>query len=234
MSVSTKSGRDKAKQAWQSPERAAAYRVSREPSQFTRYAREEQFVSDWLDDLPAQSLVLDVPCGTGRFIPLLTDCGLHYVGADFSLAMIHEAQRFASDRATLGFVGADAEHLPFQDECVDCIIIWRLLHHIGDVAIRQAILREAARVSRSKVLVSFHHSISFTHWRKVFQSAVLGQMRGRHGVSHWQLKREAAACGLRMEDVRSFHKYISVNWFACFQKISASGTPGGHVRCERL
>ena len=70
--------------------RRAAYRQSREPSQFTRYDHKETSVSGWLADLPAQ--VLDVPCGTGRFIPLLIGQGFHFAGAEFLLAMIWEAR----------------------------------------------------------------------------------------------------------------------------------------------
>src|SRR5882724_10483785 len=66
VSTSTPSGQYKAKQGWQSPERAAAYRLSREPSRFTRYDREEKIIQGWLADLPAQASVLDAPCGTGR------------------------------------------------------------------------------------------------------------------------------------------------------------------------
>ena len=126
-----------------------------------------------------------------------------------------------AERTTLGFINADTEHLPFRDRSVDCVIIWRLLHHLRNATIRQAMLREAARVTRAKVLVSFHHPFSFTHWRKVFQRAVLRRDLSGHAVSHWRLKREAEACGLRMTDVQGFRKYVSVNWFACFEKMTA-------------
>ena len=209
----------KAKEAWQSPEKAAAYRVSREPTRFARYGREDQLMCRWLAGLPTGARVLDVPCGTGRFLPLLSALGFRYVGGDFSLAMIQEARRTAADRVTIGFVNADAEHLPFRDGCLDCVIIWRLLHHVGEATIRQAMLREAARVTRRRVIVSFHHPFSFTHWRKVAQHVVLGRGSKGHVVSHWQLKREGEACGLRVVEVHGFRKYVSVNWCACFEKV---------------
>ena len=218
MSTSTPPGQYKAKQSWQSPEKAAAYRVSRDPSKFTRYDREEKIIKSWLADLPAQALVLDVPCGTGRFIPLLTSKGFRYTGADFSRAMIQEAKQMAGERPTVGFTNADVEFLPFRSQAVDCVIIWRFLHHIGNPATRQAILREAARIARRKVLVSFHHPISFTHWRKLVQQAVLGGEPRGHAVSHWQLQKEGEVVGLRLVETRGFRKYVSVNWFACFEK----------------
>jgi ubiquinone/menaquinone biosynthesis C-methylase UbiE len=218
VSTSTSPGQYKAKQSWQSPEKAAAYRVSRDPSQFTRYDREEKIIKEWLVGLPAQALVLDVPCGTGRFIPLLISKGFRYTGADFSRAMIQEAKQTAGERPTVGFTNADVEFLPFRSQAVDCVIIWRFLHHIGNAATRQAILREAARVARHKVLVSFHHPISFTHWRKLVQQAVLGGEPRGHAVSHWQLQKEGEAAGLRLIETKGFRKYVSVNWFAYFEK----------------
>jgi SAM-dependent methyltransferase len=219
----TEPRRYKAKDAWQSSEKAAAYRLSREPRRFTRYEREDQVIRGWLADLPRGARVLDMPCGTGRFIPLLCDRGFRYVGADVSLAMIEEARRTAAGRTTIGFVNADAEHMAFRDECVDCVIIWRLLHHIGDASIRVGMLREAARVTRSKVVVSFHHPFSFTHWRKVLQRVARGGGSSGHTVSQRQLKRDGESCGLRLVDVQGVRKYVSVNWFACFEKAGGDG-----------
>ena len=213
-------GQYKAKQTWQSPEKAAAYRVSRDPSRFMRYDREEKIVGGWLADLPAQALVLDAPCGTGRFIPLLTACGFRYVGADFSCAMIHEAKRTAGEKLTLGFVNADAQFLPFQSNSVDCVIIWRLLHHVGEARTRQAMLREAARVTRDRVLISFHHPLSFTFLRKFIQRKFFGRPQHGQEITHWRLKREAQSCGLRLIETNGFRKYVSVNWFAYLTKTN--------------
>ena len=86
--------------------------------------------------------------------------------------------------------------------------------------ITHTILREAARVTRHKVLVSFHHPLSFTYLRKLCQRILSGRSRGAGVVSHWRLKREAQQCGLRMVDTRSFKKYASINWFACLEKTA--------------
>ena len=214
-----------AKEAWQSPEKAAAYRSSREPSHFHRFQREERIINDWLEGLPQNALVLDIPCGTGRMIPTLLSHQFRYIGGDFSLAMIGEARRTAADApAVKGFVNADAERLPFANDSVDCVILWRFLHHVGETAVRQAILHEAARVARDRVLVSFHHPISFTHWRKLFQRKFLGYQKGVNAVSHRQLEREASSGGLRLLETRGFRKYVSVNWFARFEKRDAPPT----------
>ena len=204
-----------AQRDWQSAEAAADYRLKRDPSRFHRYQREEAILASWLDGLPAGAVVLDIPCGTGRWIRTLTGRGFRYIGGDVSLAMIGEARAAADGGKPLGFVNADVGRLPFGDKSVDCVIIWRLLHHVGQADYRCAMLREAARISRGKVLVSFHHPISFTHLRKSIQRKLSGRAHRGSVITHWQLKREAESCGLRLSETKSFRKYISVNWFAC-------------------
>jgi len=206
-----------AKQAWQSPEQAAIYRKSREPERFGRYHLEEAIIGSWLDRLPKNALVLDLPCGAGRLLPTICQRGLRYVGADFSLAMVGEARLGASARPVVGFTQADAEHLPFRDQAVDCVVIWRLIHHLGNSQVREAMLREARRVSRDCVLLSFHHALSFTAVRKFVQRTVFGRKQHGRPITHWRLKQEAENSGLTLHETRSFGKYRSINWFACLK-----------------
>jgi ubiquinone/menaquinone biosynthesis C-methylase UbiE len=118
----------------------------------------------------------------------------------------------------LGFINAEAEQIPLADNSVDCVIVWRLLHHIREPRIRQAMLREAARVTRHQVIVSFHHPLSFTAVRKACQRMLSRRHEGSGAISHWRLRREAEVCGLRLVETRSFRKYVSINWFARFIK----------------
>jgi ubiquinone/menaquinone biosynthesis C-methylase UbiE len=132
--------------------------------------------------------------------------------------MITEARREVDGRLALGFVGADAARLPFADQSVDCVILWRFLHHIPNSQTRQAIFREAARVSRDRVLLSFYHALSFTAWRRGVERRFLGRQGYGEAITHWQLRREAAQCGLQVVEFKGFRKYVSINWFACLRK----------------
>jgi ubiquinone/menaquinone biosynthesis C-methylase UbiE len=208
-----------AKESWQSSERAAAYRVSRAPSRYTRYHREDAIITGWLRELPRGAVVLDCPCGTGRLVPVFERLGLRYIGADFSRAMIQEARQAAGETTAFGFVNADAERMPFRDNTVDAIVLWRFLHHLPDERTREAILREAARVSRRQVLVSFYHALSFTAMRRSVERA-FGRKGYGQAVTHWRLRAEAERCGLRVVEFRSYRKYVSINWFVHLQKAA--------------
>jgi ubiquinone/menaquinone biosynthesis C-methylase UbiE/uncharacterized protein YbaR (Trm112 family) len=216
---------DTAKQAWQSPEKAASYRRSRDPDHFGRYQLEDKIIGSWLDALPANAVVLDIPCGAGRLLPTILGREFRYVGADFSAAMIDEARKEAGDPQVMGFVRADAERMPLLDNSVDCVIIWRLFHHLAESRVREAMLREAARVSRNRVLISFHHALSFTAIRRSIQRSLFGRKHHGRPITHWRLSREASRSGLGLVETKSFGKYRSTNWFACFQKVS---------RCQQI
>ena len=83
-------------------------------------------VSMWRDQM-VESLavaegdtVLDLAAGTGTSSAALARAGARVVAADFSLGMMTEGQRRG---APVPFVGADAQHLPFQDDSFDAAVI---------------------------------------------------------------------------------------------------------------
>jgi ubiquinone/menaquinone biosynthesis C-methylase UbiE len=202
-----------------SEQAARDYVRTRDPRRYRRTGLEETFVRGWLSQLPANAVVFDCPCGTGRFVNTAVALGLRYVGADYSLTMIAEARRVSASRQVAGFCSGDAERLPLKDNSVDCVMLWRLLHHIVNPAVRQQMLREAARVSRGMVLVSFHHPLSFTFARRLVRRFFTGNWEIAD-ITHWRLAREASECGLRMVETKSFGKYSSINWFARLQKVA--------------
>jgi ubiquinone/menaquinone biosynthesis C-methylase UbiE len=210
---------ERAKQAWQSAESAARYRQSRNMVKNSRSHREDAIITEWLGKLSPKAHVLDLPCGTGRMIENITKLGFQYTGGDISPHMIEEARKEAAGNPNVvRFVEADLEKLPFADNSFDCIIIWRILHHQADPLVRERILAEAARVTRRWVLVSFHHLLSATAFRK-FVQRTFGQPQNGRPITHWRLAREAKNSGLRLAETKGLRKYVSVNWYARFEKI---------------
>jgi ubiquinone/menaquinone biosynthesis C-methylase UbiE len=214
----TKPAKTPVKQRRTTEQAALNYVRSRDAKRYTRTPREEAFVRGWLRELPRNALVFDCPCGVGRFVNTALAMGLRYVGGDVALPMIQHARKVSDAPPVLGFIAADAEQLPLRDDAVDCVMLWRLLHHIADEGTRRRMLSEAARVSRGMVLISFHHPLSFTFARRLAQRAFSGDWE-ICDITHWRLRREAAACGLEMVETKSFGKYVSINWFARLRKI---------------
>src|SRR5262245_58338808 len=72
-------------------------------------------------------VILDLPCGTGRFTGALAREGYEIVGSDISMEMLQKADSVTSGRSggapqpgIRGYVQANAEKLPLRDASLDC------------------------------------------------------------------------------------------------------------------
>jgi ubiquinone/menaquinone biosynthesis C-methylase UbiE len=108
-----------------------------------------------LGDLSPASIVLDIPCGTGRIDNWLLKASWRLVAADISSEMLAVARQKVRPTASwLGFLRADAHRLPFRSRSVDVVLCIRFLHLLDQEA-RLSILREIARVARRRAIVEF-------------------------------------------------------------------------------
>lgn len=123
-------------------------------------------LSDWRDQQLAlwalqaagePRLVLDLPCGAGRFWPtLLANPERQLIAADNAQGMLDVAAQVHPPallaRTRLLRTSAFAIDLP--ERSVDCLFCMRLLHHLGDDPHRLALLRECHRVTRDSLIIS--------------------------------------------------------------------------------
>jgi len=117
------------------------------------WEQEQAFVRDWIARLPAGAVVLDLPVGTGRFLPLFAGRGLEVHGFDISSDMVAEARRqYAGLGAAIHLEVGDAEQVALPDQSVDCVVCWRFFHLIPPPVIGR-VLREFRRVCRGPILV---------------------------------------------------------------------------------
>ncbi|WP_166364355.1 methyltransferase domain-containing protein [Pseudomonas akapageensis] len=114
-------------------------------------------------------LVLDLPCGTGRFWPVLAEkTNRVIIAADNSADMLEMAcksqPREVVERICPLQTSAFAIDLP--DNAVDSIFCMGLMHHIGEAQQRKALLSEFHRVSRDSVIVSLWVDGNFKAWKR--------------------------------------------------------------------
>jgi 2-polyprenyl-3-methyl-5-hydroxy-6-metoxy-1,4-benzoquinol methylase len=91
-----------------------------------------RFVERVVDTCPRNGIVLDIPCGTGRYFEVVVSRGRRVVGADQSSGMVEQArtrmqaeaveqvdlQELAERAAFDGVLCIDAmEHVPPEDGC---------------------------------------------------------------------------------------------------------------------
>lgn len=114
-------------------------------------------------------VVLDLPCGAGRFWPLLAEkYNRMIIGADNSASMLEVASiaQPADVVKRVRHLQTSAFDIDLPDNAVDSIFCMRLLHHIGDATHRMALLKEFHRVSRDSVIVSLWVDGNVKAWRR--------------------------------------------------------------------
>lgn len=135
-------------------------------------------LSNWRDQaLARQALkiagdpaaVLDLPCGAGRFWPLLAEkADRTILAADNSADMIQVAMQAQPPEITarVNAFQTSAFAIDLNNDAVDCVFCMRLLHHIARPEHRLTILREFHRVSRDTVILSLWVDGNYKAWKR--------------------------------------------------------------------
>lgn len=131
--------------------------------------RDEQLARKALRIAGDPTLVLDLPCGAGRFWPVLAEQANRVViGADNSGAMLEVASSAQPEAIVqrVRTLQTSAFDIALPERAVDCVFSMRLLHHIGDAEHRLAMLREYHRVTRDTVIVSLWVDGNYMAWKR--------------------------------------------------------------------
>ena len=147
-------------------------------------------------------LLLDFPCGAGRFAPLLAERVSQYQPADHSphmLDLCHQALTDAGlvDRSLEG-VQADARKMPFEDESFDLGCCIRLLHHFQDPEERSRILKEFRRVNRGPLVLTWLDGDSPKQRLHELRCRLSGRASRRAPMSQQQIQDETGAAGYQL------------------------------------
>ncbi len=143
--------------------------------------REQSLVRRLLARIPGQlATILDIPCGYGRFTPLLgARARERLVCCDRRPERIRalvEAERACSPEACgrrLAPAAADLYSLlPFRERSFDLVFCFRFFHHVHDDARRAHAICEIARAAARWVLFSYYDSTGLHRAQKHLWRAV--------------------------------------------------------------
>ena len=152
--------------------------------------------------------VLDVGCGTGPVIELLSKKypEKHFVGLDITPAMIEVAQ--SKKLPNTEFIVGDAENLPFGDGSFDAVLCANSFHHYPNPG---AFLREAHRVLRpgGKLILRDYTSNDIAVWLMNTFELPLARLAG-HG-------------DVRILKMREFRELVEAAGFAIEQLAAQKG-----------
>jgi ubiquinone/menaquinone biosynthesis C-methylase UbiE len=159
-------------------------------------ALEERALQPLLPDVRGKQ-VLDVACGTGRWLARLLGAGARSgAGADFSSAMLQSGSSKTWLRGRL--VRADCLALPFLSGVADLLVCSFALGHIDDLV---SVAREFARVTRpgADVFIADLHPEGYKRgWRTGFRCRGESFEIGASAHSIREVREAFASCGFEL------------------------------------
>jgi len=177
--------------------------------------REQQMAARALAWVGHPTTVLDLPCGTGRFWPLLARKEDRTIlAADYSKAMLAVAREITLpellDRVKI--FPCSAFDIPMEDASVDHIFCMRLLHHITRPEDRLAILKEFYRVTRDTVAISLWVDGNYKAFRrrKLEAHRTYKTYQNRIVLERAVVEREFVDAGFVIADHFDFLKFYSM------------------------
>jgi SAM-dependent methyltransferase len=185
-----------ARQDYQSDESARTYQQRPVYSGWKgkmRNRTEQSAIGGLVDLIEPGSVILDLPCGNGRWFDMLAKRAGSIVGRDISEGMV----RFAATRQPgipIDVAIDDAENIALADDTVDYVFSFALMKHLP-IDVQGRVLAEFARVSKKGVICSFalFRPMSKKWWKwKNPESWPLGND---------DLERIADAAGMRVERI---------------------------------
>lgn len=184
-----------------------------------RHTREEAAIARALRDVPAGARVLDLPCGTGRMLPLLARLELRVTAADGSAEMAARAAALVREKglesSVEAVVVANVFATGFPDGAFEAVVANRLFQHFPEPDARQQALKELARISRGPLVVSFFCTRAVDYWIRRIQQKLFGrEVPHRVTIPYAAFARDVRAAGLRVERVEMARPYVSQQWYA--------------------
>ena len=158
---------------------------------------EARTLEPWLCDLAGKRMV-DVSCGTGRWMEFAVARGARVTGVDLCFEMLELAGGKAGLRSRLA-VG-DLLSLPLRNDCADVVLCTLSLGHVAEAS---RALEEMARVARrgaAVYLTDFHPEAFRMGWKRTFRAAGETYEIANYYHPLDALEAAGARCGLMLEE----------------------------------
>lgn len=183
--------------------------VGHRPGPLKEFARK---LADWRESMlmcralqlaGQPNCILDLPCGAGKFWPLLMKkANRIVVGADHSGKQLAAAKSSYPEYSPekIRILQTSAFDIDLPDCAVDCVMSLRLFPQIAEAEHRLMLLREFHRVSRDSVILALWVDGNYKAWRRQ-RLAVREKARGETGhrqrfvVGKDQIEREFEETG---------------------------------------
>ena len=160
----------------------AAFRYEKKRRRQEWWHVEQREMQSLLGQLPKGLSVVDIPFGTGRFVPYYLERGFQVSGLDASKDMLLAAQKALGDQyKECTCVTGSADALPYSDAQFDLVVSTRFLRDIIPFADAKKMLTEMARVTSRYAIIQLGEN-SFGH-RMPDADEVMASSMSRYNIN---------------------------------------------------
>ncbi len=143
---------------------------------------------------------LDLPCGWGRYLPVLQELGARVVEADYSGDMLVLSRRLHTEEPALGHFRAFGHVIPLADRAVELVFSMRLNHHLADPEVRRQHVRELFRVAGRWAVFSYFDHNSVKSWTRRVRRRLGSKRRLKSTLSRGEVRAMAAEAGFTVHE----------------------------------
>ncbi|MBF0338479.1 MAG: class I SAM-dependent methyltransferase [Nitrospirae bacterium] len=101
----------------------------------TKYSVRRHFTPNVAPYIRPTDVVLDVGCGSGGFLPILSELCAKLVGIDITPSFVAKSMEIAEkfNLANTEILQESCEHLPFDNHSFDVVVMLDVIHHMENV-----------------------------------------------------------------------------------------------------
>lgn len=181
--------------------------------------QEKRIIQECFQDLPLDTVVLDMPCGTGRLAEVILESGLKVHGADISAEMLNVAkERLAEygDRFTSEVI--DAFKLTGGEHQFEATLCARVLMHFP-LETQMKFLKGVASITRKKIVINHSLSSPYQRFRRWVKKLLGHQTPAGYPITDSEIVRLLAEAGFVEVKRRRINSLISEAIYIVAEKI---------------
>jgi ubiquinone/menaquinone biosynthesis C-methylase UbiE len=112
-------------------------------------------IARYYERIVKNKVVLDLGCGTGRFIPSLAPLAKKYIAVDISGNQLEIARQKVESYPNVELIKASAHRIPLDSNLIDVVMANWFIGSIHDLELRENILKEIKRIIKPNGSIYF-------------------------------------------------------------------------------
>jgi ubiquinone/menaquinone biosynthesis C-methylase UbiE len=181
--------------------------------------QEKRIIRECFHDLARDTIILDMPCGTGRLAEALLESGLKVYGADISQEMLDVAkERLSNYGARFATEVIDALNLSGNERQFEAALCARVLMHFPlETQIR--FLRGVASITTKRIVINHSLNTPYQRFRRWVKTLLGHQQSAGYPVSNSEIKRLLSESGLVEVKRRRINALVSEAVYILAEKM---------------